>query len=135
MNCSPPSSSVHGDSSGQNTGVGCHSLLQRIFPAQGSNSGLLHCRQILYHLSYKESQIFKKPYIKLSYLIFILLPGEVICSNAGFTRWHDTCLENSMERGAWQATVHGVIKSQTRLSNEAAAAVWTLNSTYFITSH
>ena len=35
----------------KNTGVGCHSLLQGIFPTQGSNLGLLHCRQILYHLS------------------------------------------------------------------------------------
>ena len=35
------------DSPGKNTGVGCHSLLQGIFPAQGSNPGLLHCRQIL----------------------------------------------------------------------------------------
>ena len=34
-----------------NTGVGCHFLLQGIFPSQGSNLGLLHCRQILYHLS------------------------------------------------------------------------------------
>ena len=32
----------------------CHSLLQRIFLTQGSNPGLLNCRQILYHLSYKE---------------------------------------------------------------------------------
>ena len=32
MDCSPPGSSVHGDSSGKNTGVGCHSLLQGIFP-------------------------------------------------------------------------------------------------------
>ena len=29
-----------------------------------------------------------------------------------------SCLENSMDRGAWQATVHGVAKSQTRLSNQ-----------------
>ena len=29
--------------------VGCHSLLQRIFLTQGLNTGLLHCRQILYH--------------------------------------------------------------------------------------
>ena len=28
-----------------------------------------------------------------------------------------SCLENSMDRGAWQATVHGVPKSQTQLSN------------------
>ena len=38
------------DFPGKNTGVGCHSLLQRTFPTQGSNPGLLHCRQILYHL-------------------------------------------------------------------------------------
>ena len=36
-------------SSGKNTGVGCHALLQRIFPNQGSNLSLLYCRQILYH--------------------------------------------------------------------------------------
>ena len=35
----------------KNTAVGCYSLLQRIFPTQGSNLDLLHCRQILYHLS------------------------------------------------------------------------------------
>ena len=33
----------------------CHFLLQGIFPTQGSNLGLLHCRQILYQLSYKGS--------------------------------------------------------------------------------
>ena len=45
--CSPPGSSVHEGSPGKNTGVGCHALLQRNFPTQGSNLGLLHCRQIL----------------------------------------------------------------------------------------
>ena len=49
-----PGSSVHGDSRGKNTGVGGHSLLQRICLTQGSNPGLLHCRQILYHMSYRE---------------------------------------------------------------------------------
>ena len=39
----------------QNTGVGSLSFLQGIFPTQGSNPGLLHCRQILYQLSYKGS--------------------------------------------------------------------------------
>ena len=39
------------DFPGKNAGVGCHFLLQGIFLTQGSNSGLLHCRQILYHLS------------------------------------------------------------------------------------
>ena len=37
----------------QNTGVGSPSLLQGIFPTQGSNWGLLHCRWILYQLSYQ----------------------------------------------------------------------------------
>ena len=41
------------NSLGQNTGVGSHSFLQGIFPTQGSNPGLLHCRQILYQLSHK----------------------------------------------------------------------------------
>ena len=36
------------NSPGQNTGVGSFSLLQGIFPTQGSNTGLLHCRRILY---------------------------------------------------------------------------------------
>ena len=37
MDHSPPGSSVHGDSPGKNTGVGCHYFLQGIFPTQGSN--------------------------------------------------------------------------------------------------
>ena len=40
------------DSQGKSTGVGCHALLQGIFPTQGLNLGLLHCEQILYHLSH-----------------------------------------------------------------------------------
>ena len=55
MDCNPPGSSVHGDSSGENTGVGCHALLQGIFSTQGSNQALLHCWQILYQLSYPGS--------------------------------------------------------------------------------
>ena len=44
------------DFPGKNTGVGCHFLLLGIFPTEESNLGLLHCRQILYQLSYKGSQ-------------------------------------------------------------------------------
>ena len=44
------------NSPGQNTGVGKHSLLQEIFPTQGSNPGLPHCRQILYQMSHKVDQ-------------------------------------------------------------------------------
>ena len=43
------------NSLGQNTGVGSLSLLQGIFPTQGSNPGLPHCRRILYQLSHQGS--------------------------------------------------------------------------------
>ena len=46
------------NSPGQNTGVGSCSLLQGIFPMQGSNLGLPHCRQILYQLSYQGSAVY-----------------------------------------------------------------------------
>ena len=48
MDCSPLGFSVRGALQAKNTGVGCHFLLQGIFLTQGSNLGLLHCRQMLY---------------------------------------------------------------------------------------
>ena len=41
------------DFSGKNTGVGCHFLLQEIFPTQGLKPGLWQCRQTLHHLSHQ----------------------------------------------------------------------------------
>ena len=55
MDYSPLGCSVHGDSPGKNMGVGCHALLQRIFPTLGSNPCLLHCRRILYQISHQRS--------------------------------------------------------------------------------
>ena len=55
MDCSPQRSSVHEIFPGKNPGVGCYFLLQRIFPTQGSNPGLPHCRQTLYCLSHQGS--------------------------------------------------------------------------------
>ena len=46
------------NSKGQNPAVGSLSVLQGIFPTQGSNPRLPHCRQILYQLSDKESPFF-----------------------------------------------------------------------------
>ena len=40
------------DFPGKNTGVGCHFLLQGVFPSPGTNLSLLHYRHSLYHLSY-----------------------------------------------------------------------------------
>ena len=63
-----PSSLLHPwNSPGKNTGVDCHSLLQRNFPTQGSNPGVLPRRQIHYHLSYREvsdsltAELLEKP--------------------------------------------------------------------------
>ena len=55
MDYSSPGFSVHGNSPGEDTGVGCHALLQGIFPTQGSNPDLSHFRWILYHLKHQGS--------------------------------------------------------------------------------
>ena len=122
--CSPPGSSVHGDSPGKNTGVGCRallqgipnpgveprfptlwvdsllcepagkpkntgagilSLLQGIFPTQESNQCLLHCRRILYQLSYQGS------YFAPKVSTFLLRTFEVAVYATWMmqrTRWH-----------------------------------------------
>ena len=88
MDCNLPGSPCPWDFPGKSTGVGCHFLLQGIFPTQGSNPGLLHCRQTLYRLSNQGSPM-------------------------------DVSLNKEMvkDREAWRAAVHGVTKSQTRLSD------------------
>ena len=69
----PPGSSVHGDSPGKNTEVGCHVLLQGIFPTQELNQSLLHCRRILYQLSYQGNP----PAI----LLLVIHPGKTKALN------------------------------------------------------
>ena len=53
--CSLPGTSIQGIFPGISTGVGCHFLLQGISLTQGSDPGLLHSRQMLYHLSHQGS--------------------------------------------------------------------------------
>ena len=59
------------NSPGQNTGVGTLSLLQGIFPTQGSNPGLLHCGWILYQLSYQGSPVLTRELKDLTYRMWI----------------------------------------------------------------
>ena len=96
------------NSPGQNTGVGSLSLLQGLFPTQGLNPGLQHCRKILYQLSHKGS------------------PPACKCRRYKRCRFNPGCgrspgegngkplqysgLGNPMDRGAWQAIGHGVAK-------------------------
>ena len=56
MDCSPSGFSVHEDSPGKNTGVGCCALLQGIFPTQKYNPDLPHWRRILYVWATREVQ-------------------------------------------------------------------------------
>ena len=53
MDCRPARLLCPGNYPGKNTGVGCHFLLQGIFPTQGSNPCLPHCKQTLYCLSHQ----------------------------------------------------------------------------------
>ena len=69
--CSPTGSSVQGDSPGKNTAVGCHALLQGIFPTQGSNPGLPHYRRVFYGLNHQGS-----PYVYI-YSLSIFFPLQV----------------------------------------------------------
>ena len=57
------------NSLGQNTGVGSLSFLQGIFPTQGLNPGLPHCRQILYQLNHKGSPLYFAPYTKCPFRV------------------------------------------------------------------
>ena len=68
MNCSLPGSSVQGILQARILEWVAHSLLQEISPTQGSNPGLLHCRQILNHLSHQES-----PKVVWVYIHFVVV--------------------------------------------------------------
>ena len=69
--CDPMDYTVHWNSPGQNIGVGSLSLLQGIFPTQGLNPGLPHCRRILYRLSHQGNPSFI-PTLYLPFMIWRL---------------------------------------------------------------
>ena len=86
------------NSPGRNTEVGSHSLLRGIFPTQGLNLGLLHCRQILYHLSHQRQAQITKP-VSLRYLprwrilsmeetLFCLVSSYVFGCATGWRKWN-----------------------------------------------
>ena len=111
MDCSPPGSSVRGDSPGMNTGVGFHFLLQGIFPTQGSNLGLLQ----LLHWHWQAGSLPLAPPGKPVLISKLIGEGNgnpLQCS----------CLENPRDRGAWWAAVYGVARSQTRLKRLSSSS-------------
>ena len=80
------------NSPGQNTGAGSLSLLQGIFPTQGSNPGLPHCRRILYQLSHR-GNIVRYP-SKGTVITDILAVLLLCCSTRKCTAWQ--CLSSSV---------------------------------------
>ena len=73
MDCNLPGLLCPWDHLGKNTGGGSHALLQGIFPTQELNLGLLHCRQIPYHMSHQgtPSKGKGKALIYLFFLLFV----------------------------------------------------------------
>ena len=121
MERSPQGFSVHGDSPGKNSGVGCRVLLQGIFPVQGLNPGILHHRRILYHLSHQGSPRVKGQF--LPYYVGSSLKAE-IQGRSLFQKWNNThwggagaqCLvpqepEHSSEEGGLHCRVKNTLCS------------------------
>ena len=81
----PPGSSVHGDSPGKNSGVGGHALFQGIFPIQGSNPCLPHCRQILYRLSQQGSPLATQK--------GLFIVDSLFNFKDYWTQWHETLIK------------------------------------------
>ena len=94
MDCSPTRLLRPWDSSGKNTGVGCHFLLQGIFPTQGSNPGLQHCRQMLYPLSHQGSP---NPKGNQPWIFIGRIDAEVPIF--GHLMWRDDSLEKTLILG------------------------------------
>ena len=74
--------------------VGCHALLQGIFPTQGWNPGLLHCRQILYQLSHQGSPCKPRDWAWLGWLISF------------FYQMIDMCLASAPSISIWRWCAH-----------------------------
>ena len=145
MECSLPGSSIHGDSPGKNTGVGCHALLQGIFPIQGSNLCLLcllfwEAGSLPLAPAITEKEINQFTWERCNNVLRIEISQKINgcskgssfpkwlgdkksacqCRRCGFHMWQSTpvfLLGKPMARGAWQATVHGVTESDTTEQN------------------
>ena len=124
-----------------NTGMSSFSLLQWIFLTQKSNWGLLHCRWILYQLSYQGSLTFtlrgpgfpggsavKNPPANAGDVGDAgLSPGLGRSPRVGNGNpLQYSCLENSTHRGGWWAIVHGVTKSWTQLGMRTLSSPMTI---------
>ena len=102
--CNPP---------GQNTGLGSQCLLQRIFPTQELNQGILHCRRIFYQLSYQGS-------LHYADIVFYLTPNrsEWVCAHTYTYAQSCLTLSNPRDFILPGSSVHGI--SQARILEQVA---------------
>ena len=84
------------NSPGLNTGMSSLSLLQGIFPTQETNPGLLHCRQILYQLSHKGSQILAWAWIIQCFFFSLPMQRQLLVTLITWNTSKGSLLENWM---------------------------------------
>ena len=87
MDCSPPGFFVCVI---PQAGVGCHSLLQRIFPPQGSNTGLLHCSKFFYCLTHKAIFFFQNMISSGFLIISLKISTKAPFRETEFVEWSAT---------------------------------------------
>ena len=107
------------DSPGKNTGVGCHSLLQRICLTQGLNLGLPRCRQTLYHLSHQGSPSDSLIHSSLHLLFFWI---EFNTSSAGMlVQKISVCHTKSIQKQAFEGSLVLLSRQPRRAAAQTAS--------------
>ena len=101
------------DFPGKSTGVDCHFLLHGIFPSQGLNPGLLHCRQTLYPLSHQGSPILSKIIHKYQKRVVWIFPKHLNMKVKVLVAQSSLTICNPMNCSLPGSSVHGT--SQARI--------------------
>ena len=106
------------NSPGQDTEVGNLSLLQGIFPTQGSNPGLPHCRQILYQLSHKGSPFYQRTLLNFFLISFFLF----LAFSVQFS--HSVVSDSLQPHGLWHARPSCPSPTPRVYSNSCPSSRW-----------
>ena len=128
MDYSLSSSSVHLDSPGKNTGVGCYALLQGIFPSQGLNPAFPQCRWILYHLSHREALDFLFEFLScLSPII-----QNWMATHSGILGWRLQSTELQKVGHDWATNTHTHTHTHTQMLNIINIRIQVQNHTWIL---
>ena len=134
IDCSLPDPSCPRSSPGKNTGVGSHSLLQGIFPSQGSNPHLPHCSQILYCLSHQRTMFIPTTNIAMGWRIPLFWALVRLSITDSMDMYLSKHWETVKDREAWcprgHRVRHNLATTKDQLQNLVNRSV--LESTLFI---